>query len=182
MPFGVCSASDVAQKMVDDNFSDIPGMLAVHDDIIIAGADGESHDTALKHVLDRARARNITFNQSKIQLRVDKVKYLRSIVSAEGFRPDPDKIKAIVDMPQPQNKQDLQRLLGMDNYLSQYIPNMSEITAPLHSLLKKETQWSWYDEHDNSLAKIKEVLTTTTTTQQQGLFELQITSKNLNNK
>ena len=80
-------------------------------------------------------------------------------MSAEGFRPDPDKIKAIIDMPQPQNKQDLQRLLGMVNYLSQYIPNMSEITAPLRSLLKKETQWSWYDEHDNSLAKIKEVLT-----------------------
>ena len=159
MPFGVCSASDVAQKMVYDNFSDIPGVLAVRDDIIVPGADGESHDAALKHVLDRARERNIKFNRSKIQLRVDKVKYLGSIVSAEGFRPDPDKIKAIVDMPQPQNKQDLQRLLGVVNYLSQYIPNMSEITAPLRSLLKKETQWSWYDEDDSSLAKIKDVLT-----------------------
>ena len=159
MPFGVCSASDVAQKMVYDNFSDIPGVLAVRDDIIAPGADGESHDAALKHVLDRARERNIKFNRSKIQLRVDKGKYLGSIVSAEGFRPDPDKIKAIVDMPQPQNKQDLQRLLGVVNYLSQYIPNMSEITAPLRSLLKKETQWSWYDEHDSSLAKIKDVLT-----------------------
>ena len=159
MPFGVCSASDVAQKMVDDNFSDIPGVLAVHDDIIVAGADGEGHDTALKLVLDRARERNIKFNRTKIQLRIDKVKYLGSIVSGEGFRPDPDKIKAIVDMPQPQNKQDLQRLLGMVNYLSQYIPNMSEITAPLRSLLKKQAQWSWYDEHDRSLAKIKEALT-----------------------
>ena len=159
MPFGVCSASDVAQKMVDDNFSDIPGVLAVHDDIIVAGADGEGHDTALKLVLDRAKERNIKFNRTKIQLRIDKVKYLGSIVSGEGFRPDPDKIKAIVDMPQPQNKQDLQRLLGMVNYLSQYIPNMSEITAPLRSLLKKQAQWSWYDEHDRSLAKIKEALT-----------------------
>ena len=159
MPFGVCSASDVAQKMVDDNFSDIPGVLAVHDDIIVAGADGEGHDTALKVVLDRAKERNIKFNRTKIQLRIDKVKYLGSIVSGEGFRPDLDKIKAIVDMPQPQNKQDLQRLLGMVNYLSQYIPNMSEITAPLRSLLKKQAQWSWYDEHDRSLAKIKEALT-----------------------
>lgn len=139
MPFGVCSASDVARTMVDDNFSDIPGVQAVHDDIIVAGAGGDSHDTALKHVLDRARERNIKFNRSKIQLRVDKVKYLGSIVSAEGFRPEPDKIKAIADMPQLQNKQDLQRLLGMVNYLSQYIPNMSEITAPLRSLLKKHS-------------------------------------------
>ena len=159
MPFGVCSASDVAQKMVDDNFSDIPGALAVHDDIIVAGVDGEGHDTALKLVLDRAKERNIKFNRTKIQLRIDKVKYLGSIVSGEGFRQDLDKIKAIVGMPQPQNKQDLQRLLGMVNCLSQYIPNMSEITAPLRSLLKKQAQWSWYDEHDRSLAKIKEALT-----------------------
>ena len=152
-------ALEVAQKMVDDNFSDIPGVLAVHDDIIVAGADGERHDTALKLVLDRAKERNIKFNRTKIQLRIDKVKYLGSIVSGEGFRPDPEKIKAIVDMPQPQNKQDLQHLLGMVNNLSQYIPNMSEITAPLHSLLKKQAQWSWYDEHDRSLAKIKEALT-----------------------
>lgn len=106
IPFGVYSASDVAQKMVDDNFSDIPGVLALHDDIIVAGADGEGHDTALKLVLDR----NIKFNRTKIQLRIDKVKYLGSIVSGEGFRPDPDKIRAIVNMPQPQNKQDLQCL------------------------------------------------------------------------
>ena len=134
IPFGVYSASDVAQKMVDDNFSDIPGVLALHDDIIIAGADGEGHDTALKLVLDR----NIKFNRTKIQLRIDKVKYLGSIVSGEGFRPDPDKIRAIVNMPQPQNKQDLQCLLGKVNYLSQYIPNMSEITAPPRSLLKNK--------------------------------------------
>lgn len=46
MPFGICSASDVAQKMVDDEFSDIPGALAVHDDIIVSGANIEEHDIA----------------------------------------------------------------------------------------------------------------------------------------
>ena len=118
MPFGICVASDVAQRMVDDNLSDIPGVLAVHDDIIIAGKDTAEHDIALKQVLERARERNIKFNRSKVQLRVNQVKYLGDIVTADGFKPDPDKIKAIIDMPEPQNKQDLQRLLNPEKKIT----------------------------------------------------------------
>ena len=65
-------------------------------------------------------------------------------------------------MPKPEAKQDLQRLLGMVNYLSQYIPNMSEITAPLRSLLKKNAQWVWYEEHEQALTKVKKALTNST--------------------
>ncbi|XP_032238886.2 uncharacterized protein K02A2.6-like [Nematostella vectensis] len=159
MPFGISVAADVAQKMIDDNFSDIPGVLAVHDDIIIAGSDKAEHDEALSRVLLCARERNIRFNRDKIQLRVNQVKYLGNIVTADGFKPDPEKTKAIKEMPQPETKQDLQRLLGMVNYLSQYIPIMSEITAPLRSLLKRNAQWVWYDEHKQAVDKIKEALT-----------------------
>ena len=81
MSFGICSAPDVAQQMVDDEFSDIPGALAVHDDIIVSGANEEEHDTALEKVLLRARERNIKFNKKKIQLRVTEVKYLGNVVS-----------------------------------------------------------------------------------------------------
>ena len=36
---------------------------------------------------------------------------------------------------------------------------MSEITAPLRSLLKKDIQWSWHNEHQESLEKIQKILT-----------------------
>ncbi|CAB3991932.1 Transposon Tf2-6 poly [Paramuricea clavata] len=133
--------------------------LVHYDDIIVSGANTEEHDIALEKVLHRARERNIKFNKKKIQLRVTEVKYLGNIVSAKGFTPDPEKIKAIVELPLPKSKQDLQRLLGMVNYLSQYIPNMSEITAPLRTLLKKDIQWSWHNEHQKALERIKKVHT-----------------------
>ena len=116
LPFGICVASDVAQRMVDDNFSDISRVITVHDDIIIAGKDTEEHNNVLKQVLKRVRLQNIKINRSKVQLRVNQVKYLGDIVTAD--RPDPKKIKAIIDMPELHNRQDLQRLLGMVNYLS----------------------------------------------------------------
>ena len=90
---------------------------------------------------------------------MNQVKYLGDIVTADRFKPDPEKLKAIINMPEPQNKQDLQRLLGMVTYLSQYIPNMSEITAPLRALLKKNTQWVLYDEHRSAIDKLKQALT-----------------------
>ena len=80
------------------------------------------------------------------------------VVSELGFSPDPEKISAIHNMPTPSCKQDLQRLLDMINYLSKYIPNMSELTAPLRSLLKGDVSWAWFPEHDSALTKIKTVL------------------------
>jgi hypothetical protein len=84
--------------MVDEHFADIPGGLAVYDDITVGGKTLEEHDKALKLVLDRARERNIKFNRSKVQLRVNQVKYLGHIISADGFRPDPSKIKANIHL------------------------------------------------------------------------------------
>ena len=158
MPFGISCAGEVAQKMVEKHFGDILGALPVFDDIIIGGKSEEEHDLILRKVLTRARERNIKFNRDKIQFRVNQVKYMGEVVSALGFSPDPAKISAIHNMPTPSCKQDLQRLLGMINYLSKYIPNMSELTAPLRSILKDDVSWAWFPEHDSALTKIKTVL------------------------
>ena len=51
-------------------------------------------------------------------------------------------------MPEPKCKKDIQRLLGMLNYLSQYILNMSTITVPLRSLFKKDVSFEWNFEQE----------------------------------
>ncbi len=158
MPFGISCASDVSQKMVDDNFSGIPRTVAIHDDIIIGGLDEEDHDKNLKSVLERARAAGIKFNAKKIQFRIPEVKFMGEIVSKNGFSPDPDRISAIKDLPKPNNVKELQRFLGIINFLSKYIPNMSDTTGPLRELLKKDSPWSWNHEHDSAIAKLKETL------------------------
>ena len=158
MPFGISCASEVAQKVVAKHFDDISGALPVFDDITIGGKNEQEHDLILRKVLTRARECNIKFNRDKIQFRVNQVKYMGEVVSELGFSSDPEKISAIHNMPTPSCKQDLQRLLGMINYLSKKIPNMSELTAPLRSLLNGDVPWAWFPEHDTALSKIKSVL------------------------
>jgi len=131
MPFGIKSDSEVFQKRNEETFSGIPGIHIVADDIIIAVSSIAKHDQILTQVMQRAKDRNVVFNLNKLQLRVDEVKYLGTIVTPDGTKPDPTKVQAIIAMATPTDKPGIWRLLGMINFLAVYIPNMSTITAPL---------------------------------------------------
>ena len=90
MPFGLNSASEVFQKN-ESAFEGIDGVHIVADDIIIAAATTEEHNATLRKILERARERNVKFNWDKLQLRVNTVKYLGTIISEEGIKPDPQR-------------------------------------------------------------------------------------------
>ena len=55
--------------------------------------------------------------------------------------PDPKKISAIQEVESPRNKQKLETLLGMVNYLAKFTPNLSETAAPMRSRLKKDSEF-----------------------------------------
>ena len=93
-----------AQTMVEKVFGDIPVVLVIHDDLIIACKTSDEHDKTLTKVFDRARERNIKFNKKKIQFKVSEVKYLSHIIGKTGTRLDPDKIEAIQEMPTSKNQ------------------------------------------------------------------------------
>jgi hypothetical protein len=119
--FGISSAPEVFLKKVQEAFSDIPGVFVVFDDLIIAAADEEEHDRILRSVLERARTWNIRFNRDKLQLKVPCVRYLGNVITADGIKPEEEKVRAIVDMAAPVDKKGVQRLLGTVTYLSKYI-------------------------------------------------------------
>ena len=158
MPFGISSASEIMQKRNEHTFDDISGVHVIADDIIIAANDEREHDSILLKVLQRARECNIKFNLQKLQFKQKEVAYMGHVVTAEGLRACPKKTEAIVNMPCPTDKPSLLRFLGMVKYLAQFVPGESMLTAPLRSLLKKDSQWLWSFEHDKAVANIKQAL------------------------
>ena len=159
LPFGIRSASEVFQQKNCETFGDIPGVYVIADDMIIAASSEQEHDDILQKVLERAKTAHVKFNKDKIQFKIDTVKYMGHIITAAGQRADDTKIKAIVDMPTPEDKQSLQRLLGMTKFLAQYIPNEASLTAPLRQLLKKDVAWQWCPHHSSALQTLKSTLT-----------------------
>ena len=81
------------------------------------------------------------------------------MLSGEGVYADPRKIFAIIDMPVPKNKVELQRFLGMCNYLGKFIPDLANVTAPLYCLLEKDVPWHFEAEQENAVKKLKEMVT-----------------------
>ena len=51
----------------------IDGVLAVMDDIVIAGKDLKEHDAIMKRVIDKATEYNLKLNFDKCQIRQKKV-------------------------------------------------------------------------------------------------------------
>ena len=75
------------------------------------------------------------------------------------MKPDPKKTEAIVNMPRPESREELQRFLGMLTYLYKFIPNLSHTTLPLRTLLEKNVEWHWQAEQANSFRSLKELIT-----------------------
>ena len=82
------------------------------------------------------------------------------VVSSEGFGAGPSKLRAISDMPAPVDKQGVQRILGMVNYLQKFAPDLADVVKLLRELIKKENEFVWEEEvHGKCLEKVKQVLT-----------------------
>ena len=159
MPFGLKSASEIFKKKNEAAaFEGIDGIHIVADDIIIAADDLEEHNTILHKVLQRVSDRNIKLNFDKFQFCVNAVKYLGTIISHEGMKPDPAKVQAINEMPTPNDKAAVRRLLGMINYLAPHIPNMASICKPLCDLLKVDVHFQWNTPAQTAIQQIKHIL------------------------
>ncbi|CAH2219481.1 Hypothetical predicted protein, partial [Pelobates cultripes] len=91
----------------------IPGTTVFIDDILIWGKTKQEHDERLRMVLDIARENNLKLNKTKCQFGKTSIQCLGEQLTGDGVLSDMKKIKAITEMPQPDNKQDIQHLLGM---------------------------------------------------------------------
>lgn len=80
------------------------------------------------------------------------------MLNERGVEIDPEKVEAISKLREPENKTELQRLLGMVTYLAKFFPNLSQIIQPMRKLLEKESEWIWTPEQSKSFKNIKDVL------------------------
>ena len=74
---------------------------------------------------------------------------------------DPAKVKAITEMPPPKDVKDVQRLLGLAQYLTKFLPRLASITTPLRELTQKEVAWTWDHAQQSALDALKVAATST---------------------
>lgn len=75
----------------------------------------------------------------KLQFKVAEVRFECHILSAAELKPDPEKVRAIIDIPNPNDVKGIQRLVGFTNYLSKFMLHLSSVCELLRCLLDKDT-------------------------------------------
>ncbi len=101
-------------------------------------------------------AREWAFCQAeKCAFHAQSVPFLGYIVSSEGVRMDPEKVKAVVEWPSPDSRKALQRFLGFANFYRRFIRNFSQLAAPLTALTSPRTTFRWSNTAEAVFTKLK---------------------------
>ena len=109
MPFGISVAPEEFECKLHETLTRLEGVKILQDDLQVVGyghtctqeeADA-NHDENLRKLPDRAREVNLKLRSKKTNLRKPKVKFIGHVISKDGLKPDPDKVKAVESMPKP---------------------------------------------------------------------------------
>ena len=160
MPYGLSSATEIFQRKLSELLKHIPGVFVDIDDILIYGKDRKCHDSSLEQVLRTIHRAGLRLNKSKCKFLQDSVVYQGQVFSKDGMSIDHEKVKAITQLPAPNNITELRQILGMINYLGRYLPNLATVAKPLTDLLQSESIWTWDCQQEDAFSKIKHLITT----------------------
>ncbi|XP_021341498.1 uncharacterized protein LOC110442294 [Mizuhopecten yessoensis] len=141
----------------------LEGVEAIIDDTLIYGKTQEEHDERLAKVPDRIRASGPKLNKDKCEFGKSKLEYFGHVVSGDGISTNPGRVEAIRGLDAPKDVTGLRRVVGMINYLGRFILDLSTIMRPMTDLLKSDIVWQWTPRQQDTLDKIKGMLTNTPT-------------------
>ena len=164
MPFGISSAPEVFQRRMHELIEGLQGIEVVADDFVAVGFGdtleqaNHDHDNHLEAFLQCCADKNLKLNDTKLQLRLREVPFIGHIATADGLSVDPHKVQAIMAMPQPEDVAAVQRLLGLAQYLSKFLPHLSDITKPLRDLTQKDTEWTWGSAQQKATEMLKKAV------------------------
>ncbi|KAK3749684.1 hypothetical protein QZH41_004323 [Actinostola sp. cb2023] len=101
MPFGIKTAPEHFEMKMQRILENIDGTVSLIDDILIHGKTQEEHDSRLHVTLQRLESAGITLNADKCEFSKPEVKFAGYIINEDGIMSDPEKVKAIKEMPAP---------------------------------------------------------------------------------
>ena len=111
------------------------------DDMLVKSTTTELHIDHLSEAFQILRKYNMKLNPTKCAFGVSARKFLGFIVNHRGIEENPDKIKAVLDMPSPSGIKEVQRLTGWIAALSRFVSKASDKCQPFFQVLRKAFQW-----------------------------------------
>jgi hypothetical protein len=159
MQQGDCNAPSTFQHAMNSIFCEFIGIfLHVYlDDIFVYSKSVQEHQRHLKLVFARLRKHEFYLKQEKCELFADKVECLGHMIDEKGLHADGDKMTKIREWNRPRNFNDVQRFLGLVQYLAHFLPDIMAYTGLLASMMMNGTPFYWKPLHKKCFQMIKAI-------------------------
>ena len=150
---------DVFQQKMDQILESCPGCIGIADDVPVFGRNAEEHKKNLHNLMQVARQHGLVFNTDKCEIKQERIKFFGLYFDKEGVNPDPEKVADVKGMAAPKDAKGLQQFLGIATYMPPSIPHLSQYTADLRELTKKNSDFEWTASHQKVKDRICEEVT-----------------------
>ena len=160
MPFSLKNAPATFQRLMNKVLHQLIGNFCVVylDDIIIYSTTFQDHCKHLQLVIERLQKANLKIKLEKCSFALHELEYLGHIVGSNGIKPDSKKLQTMKNLPMPKTPKEVRMALGLFSYYRRFIQNFAKIAGPLHDLTKKNKEWNWTNQHQDSFNTLKQKL------------------------
>ena len=128
------------------------------DDIIVYSDTWADHASHLRQLFKALRKAKLELHPGKCAFGAQEVKHLGHLVTHDGIRACPSKVKAIVEMSKPTCAKNAQRFIGKCQYYRKFIPNFAQVTAPLFKAQAARRDFVWTDACDLAWTRLRAAL------------------------
>ena len=139
IPFGLMNVLANFQRFMERCLGDLRDKVAIPylDDIIVFSRTFEAYGEHLREVLRKLRQHRVKLKPSKCSLFQREVRFLGRIVSGDGYRMDPESVKAVEKLKEtlPKIVGEVRQLAGILSYYQRYMRNFAKIAKPIYDLL-----------------------------------------------
>ncbi|TYK16028.1 uncharacterized protein E5676_scaffold32G00230 [Cucumis melo var. makuwa] len=161
MPFGLTNAPATFQSLMNQVFKPFLRrcVLVFFDDILVYSSDITKHERHLGMVFAILRDNQLYANRNKCVFAHSQIHYLGHIISKHGVEADQDKVRCMLQWPQPKDITGLRGFLGLTGYYRRFVKSYGEIAAPLTKLLQKNA-FKWDENATLAFESLKSAMTT----------------------
>ena len=160
LPFGLTNAPATFSRLMEKVFKGMhwEEVLIFFDDILIFRKTWDEHQERLHKTLKRLADAGLKLKPSKCRIAQAEIQYLGHMISGQGIKPDPEKIRAVQGITTPKTVKQVRSFLGLASYYRRFIENFAKIAGPLHQITHKNKVFEWNPEAEVAFNRLKQTL------------------------
>ena len=129
------------------------------DDNIIFSRTDEEHLEHLEKIFRKLREYRLKMKREKCNFFKKNLQYLGHLVSEEGFKPLPEKIKSIKNMLPLKTAKEVKQFSGLAGHYRKFVPRFADLSRPLTNLTQQSVEFQWTEKCQKSVDNLRELLT-----------------------